>query len=374
MNNFVTTPTTDTLSPSPAPKINLLNYDQAALAAYLTTLDEKPFRATQLIKWIHQLKVTDFAGMTNISIKLRTYLQKHAIIAAPRITKHLVSRDGTQKWLLELEDNNLIETVFIPEKERGTLCISTQVGCAMGCVFCATGTLLGYKRNLTTAEIIGQVWLAESELKRCNPTKDRPITNIVIMGMGEPLLNFDNVVAAIALLRSDLAYGLSKYRITLSTVGLIPEIKKLSQVTDIALAISLHAVDEELRQKLIPVSKKYPLTELMRACKEFYRDPRRRVTIEYIMIDKVNDSPDDARKLVKLLARNNLNCKVNLIPCNAFVNPKKSQEEGAIILRPSSQERIDVFRNILMQAEVNTITRKTRGADIAAACGQLAAN
>lgn len=368
-------------------KVNLLDYDQLSLANYCAQIGEKPFRAQQLIKWVHQLGVTDFACMTNISMQLRAYLAERAVVALPTIAKHYVSRDGTQKWLLQLHDGKLIETVFIPEKDRGTLCISAQVGCAMGCIFCATGTL-GYQRNLTTAEIIGQVWLAVRALAPDKTTKSHTITNVVLMGMGEPLLNFANVVKAIALLRDDLAYGLSKYRVTLSTVGLIPEMRQLSAVTDIALAISLHAVNDELRQQLIPISKKYPLHTLLTACKEFYRDQRRKVTFEYIMLHKINDSPEDARKLCQLIRKYDLKCKVNLIPYNTVTSANAGTSdisnigsthniatimEQREVLQPSSTERIDNFRKILMSADINTITRKTRGADIAAACGQLAA-
>jgi 23S rRNA (adenine2503-C2)-methyltransferase len=341
-------------------KLNLLDYTQEELATYLTSIGEKPFRAAQIVKWVHQIGATDFMAMTNISLQLRQHLQEHAVVEPPHVLKHLTSQDGTQKWLLQLHDRTVIETVFIPEKDRGTLCISTQVGCPMGCAFCATGKL-GFKRNLTLGEIIGQVWLAVRELAPDKTTRSHAVTNVVIMGMGEPLLNFDNVVKAIALMRSDLAYGLSKYRVTLSTVGLTPEIRRLSKLTDVALALSLHATTDELRNKLIPISKKYPLKELIQACKEFYHDRRRKVTFEYTMIDGVNDTVEDAKRLVRLVG--NINCKVNLIPCNPVA-------DGTF--HPSSQTRIDRFRNILMAADINTITRKTRGADIAAACGQLA--
>lgn len=340
--------------------INLLGYTTEDLAAYFTQIGDKPFRAAQVVKWIHQIGVTDFSSMTNLSLTLRQYLTEHATITPPHVLKHLTSSDGTQKWLLQLEDNTVIETVYIPENDRGTLCISTQVGCAMNCAFCATGKL-GFKRNLTTAEIIGQVWLAVRELSPDKTNKDHVITNVVVMGMGEPLLNFDNVIKAINLLRDDLAYGLSKYRVTLSTAGLVPEIKRLSTMTDIALAISLHAPNDALRNKLLPINKKYPLKELILACKEFYKDPRRQVTYEYIMINGVNDSVEHAKQLVKLLR--NCKCKINLIPCNAVPGSPYT---------PTPQDKIDRFRNILINAGFNTITRKTRGDDIAAACGQLA--
>ena len=342
------------------PKLNILGFTKEDLADYFTQIGDKPFRAAQVIKWIHQLGVTDFMAMTNLSLLLRQSLSENVCVQPPKIIKHLLSRDLTQKWLLQFEDNTVIETVYIPEDTRGTLCISTQVGCPMNCVFCATGKL-GFKRNLTVVEIIGQVWLAVRELSEDKTTKSHVVTNVVIMGMGEPLLNFDNVVKAINLLRDDLAYGLSKYRITLSTVGLVPEIKRLSKITDIALAISLHAPNDELRNKLLPINKKYPLKELIAACKDFYQDHRRAVTYEYIMINGVNDSLEHAKQLVKLLR--NSNCKVNLIPCNAVADSA---------YKPTPQEKIDRFRDILMAADINTITRKTRGSDIAAACGQLA--
>lgn len=339
-------------------KINLLNYDKIGLIEYFTQLGEKPFRATQILKWIHQLGITDFAVMTNLSLALRNHLAEHACIKFPTMVSEQLSSDGTRKWLLQLDDGNFIETVFIPEKNRGTLCISTQVGCPIDCAFCATGKL-GFKRNLTTAEIIGQVWLAKHNMLA--ESDGAAITNVVIMGMGEPLLNFENVVSAINLMFEDIAYGLSKYRITLSTAGLVPEIRRLSKLTDIALAISLHAPTDELRNTLVPINKKYPLAELIKACKEFYSDPRRKVTFEYIMLDQVNESTQQAKQLVKLLS--NINCKINLIPCNFAVNSK---------FRSSARDRVEAFRNVLLAAGFNTITRKTRGADIAAACGQLA--
>lgn len=343
-----------------AKKVNILGYTQQDLTDYFAELKEKPFRSTQIIKWIHQLGVTDFSAMTNFSLKLRQYLVEHACVELPHILEHYISNDGTQKWLLQFNDNTVIETVYIPESTRGTLCISTQVGCAMNCAFCATGKL-GFTRNLTSAEIIAQVWLAIRELSLNKTNKEHVITNVVIMGMGEPLRNFDNVIKAISLLRSDYAYGLSKYRVTLSTVGLVPEIRQLSKITDIALAISLHAPNDELRNALLPINKKYPLKELIAACKEFYHDPRRQITFEYIMINGVNDSEAYAKQLVKLL--HEIKCKINLIPCNKIAGQK---------YLPSTQAKIDRFRNILMNAGFNTITRKTRGTDIAAACGQLA--
>lgn len=365
--------TTNTMNATHA-KINLFDLTQHDLVEFFSSIGEKSFRAGQLLKWIHQLGVTDFDLMTNFSFKLRQYLKEHTNNQLPDILQHYISQDETQKWLLQLSDNTVIETVFIPEKDRGTLCISTQVGCAMQCAFCATGKL-GFTRNLTTAEIIGQVWLAIKSLSQQinaknphnvkheehNMNENHLITNVVIMGMGEPLRNFDNVVKAIDLMRDDFAYGLSKYRVTLSTVGLVPEIEKLSKITDTALAISLHAPNNELRNKLLPVNKKYPLEQLMHVCKNFYKDRKRKVTYEYVMIDGVNDSTEHARQLVKLL--HNQRCKVNLIPCNPVTDSP---------YKPSSSSKLDRFRDILMSANINTVTRKTRGNDIMASCGQLA--
>lgn len=342
-------------------KINLLNFDRSSLIDFFKSLNEKPFRADQVFKWIHQSGVANFASMTNLSLAFREYLIANTEIALPKIVGKKKSIDGTEKWLLQLEDNNFIETVFIPEEDRGTLCISTQVGCPLNCAFCATGNM-GFKRNLTTAEIIGQLWLAVRELTANKNTKSHIITNVVIMGMGEPLLNFDNVVKTIKIMLDTLAYGLSKRRVTLSTVGLVPELQRLSAITDIAVAISLHAPNDALRNQLIPINAKYPLAQLIPACKNYYQDTRRKVTIEYAMIAGVNDSEVQAKQLVKLLSY--VPCKINLIPMNACANNT---------FRAPSQETIDKFRKILMNAGFNTITRKTRGSDIAASCGQLAA-
>lgn len=347
-----------------ASKINLLNFSQADLVDFFVAMGEPKFRAAQIIKWIHQCRVTDFSAMTNLSLALRCYLPDHAEIKPPEIAREVVSSDGTLKWLLRLCDDNFIETVFIPEGDRGTLCISTQVGCALNCDFCATGKQ-GFKRNLTLGEIIGQLYLAIGKLAPADDLyKSRVITNVVFMGMGEPLLNFDNVVKAVRLMLDDIAYGLSKYRVTISTAGIVPAIKKLREVSLASLAISLHAPNDELRSKLMPINKKYPLKELMAVCKDYYaREPKRVVTIEYIMIAGVNDSIAQAKQLVALL--HGIPCKVNLIKFNAGVDGKKSA------YLPSSQDSIDDFRNVLLERGINTITRKSRGADIKAACGQL---
>lgn len=344
-------------------KTNLLNLNCADLADFFVKMGEKPFRAQQLIKWIHQLGVTDFAAMTNMSLALREYLTEHAIVCPPEIVTEQISQDGTHKWLFKLEDGNLIETVFIPEDDRGTLCISSQVGCALGCDFCATGKL-GFKRNLTVAEIIGQLWVVVRQLSTDRSTKDHVVTNVVFMGMGEPLLNFDNVVKALDLMLDDLAYGLSKYRVTISTSGIVPEMKRLRAISKASLAISLHAPTDELRSKLMPINKKYPLQNVIAVCKDYYQDePRRVVTVEYVLLAGVNDSREQAAQLARLLR--DVPCKVNLIPFN------NAGGSVASCYRIPKQVDIDAFRSILIAAGINTVTRKSRGADIAAACGQL---
>lgn len=341
-------------------KVNLLGLDRAALERFFVELGEKPFRATQVMQWIHQYGVNDFAAMTNVSKALRARLAETAEIHAPDVVLDQLAHDGTRKWLLRLADGNCIETVFIPEDDRGTLCVSSQVGCALDCAFCSTAQQ-GFNRNLTAAEIIAQVWVANKALGR-DPKGERIITNVVLMGMGEPLLNFDNVVAAMSLMLDDLAYGLSKRRVTLSTSGVVPALDRLREVCPVALAVSLHAPNDELRTQLVPINKKYPIAELLAACKRYVAgEPRRRVTFEYVMLAGVNDTPAHARELARLLR--DIPCKVNLIPFNPF--PQTRFER-------SSQAAIDAFRDILLAADLVTITRKTRGDDIDAACGQLA--
>jgi len=342
-------------------KINLLNYDRAQLEKFFTDRGEKSFRAGQLLKWIHQLSVTDFSCMTNFNLKLREYLMQHAEVKLPEVAARQKSLDGTEKWLLHLADHHYIEMVFIPEEKRGTLCVSTQVGCALKCAFCVTGKM-GFTRNLSTAEIIGQLWLAVHHLASDQTTKGHVITNVVLMGMGEPLLNLPNVIPAIHLMLDDFAYGLSKRRVTVSTVGLLPELAQLREASDVALALSLHAPTDELRSQLLPINRRYPLAPLLDFCRNYYRDRRRRITIEYVMIKGVNDTPQQARQLIKILSR--VPCKINLIPLNDGVGTA---------YQASPQETIDKFREILMAAGFNAITRKTRGSDIAAACGQLKA-
>ncbi len=342
-------------------KINLLNFTSSDLEKFFLDLGEKKFRAAQLIKWIHQLGVVDFNLMTNFSLTLREYLLTHCNVGLPEMVNEQIAEDGTCKWLLKLADNNLIETVYIPEDSRGTLCVSSQVGCPLKCSFCATGSL-GFKRNLEVSEIIGQLWLAIRKLSPDQTNKSHVVTNVVFMGMGEPLLNYDNVVKSTEIMLDDNAYGLSKYRVTISSCGLTPEIMRLKNDSEVALAISLHAPNDELRSKLMPINQKYPLSELIKLCDNYFADQKRQVTIEYIMLDGINDQINHAKQLVRLLSHGRY--KVNLIPGN--------YTEGTDF-KPSTSVQIDAFRQVLLDAGINTITRKSRGAEIMAACGQLVA-
>ncbi|HEB93437.1 MAG TPA: 23S rRNA (adenine(2503)-C(2))-methyltransferase RlmN [Gammaproteobacteria bacterium] len=341
-------------------KINLLDLNRADMEAFFLARGEKAFRATQVLKWLHQYGVTHFDEMTNLGKALRAKLAESAEIRAPEVVVDQVAADGTHKWLLRLDSGNSVETVFIPERGRGTLCVSSQVGCALECAFCSTGRQ-GFNRNLSVAEIIGQVWVANKALGR-DPKGDRIISNVVLMGMGEPLLNFDNVVKAMDLMMDDFAYGLSKRRVTLSTSGVVPALERLKQASDVALALSLHAPNDKLRDELVPLNKKYPIREVLDACTRYIGslDSRRKITVEYVMLDGVNDTNQQARELVKVLQ--GVPAKVNLIPFNPFPGTQ---------YRRSTPERIDCFRDILQKAGVITITRKTRGDDIDAACGQL---
>jgi len=323
-------------------------------------MGEKAFRASQVMKWIHQHGVVDFAEMSNLSKALRLRLDDAAVLDLPEVSAKQASNDGTIKWLLRLADGNAIETVYIPEAGRGTLCVSSQVGCSLNCSFCSTARQ-GYNRNLTTAEIIAQLWVANRELGY-SPDGDRVVTNVVMMGMGEPLLNFDNVVAAMRIMMDDFAYGLSKRRITLSTAGVVPALYALRDTCDVSLAISLHATTDELRNELVPINRKYPIAELLDACRSYVAIAlRRRVTFEYVMLDGINDSPDEAHRLVELLR--DIPSKVNLIPFNPFPDTR---------YRSSSKTAINRFRDIIIEGGIVTVTRKTRGEDIDAACGQLA--
>lgn len=345
---------------STSQKINLLGLDQQGLLDFFKNLGETPFRARQVLQWIHQRGVTDFDLMTDISKNLRTQLKEIAEITAPKVILRKPSNDGTQKWLLQMPDGNAIETVFIPEDDRGTLCVSSQVGCLLTCQFCSTGTQ-GFNRNLSTSEIIGQLWVAVRELSKENGHHDRHVTNIVMMGMGEPLLNFDNVVPALKLMLDDYAYGLSKRKVTVSTSGIVPQIYDLKNACQVSLAISLHAPNDQLRAEIMPINKKYPLQELIKACKDYVgHDPHKNITFEYVMLQEVNDFPHHAEELIALVK--NLPCKFNLIPFNPFPNTKFTR---------SSNNRIHQFKRILEEGGLVTTIRKTRGDDIDAACGQL---
>lgn len=328
---------------------------------FFINLGEKPFRAQQVMQWIHQAGFDKFSQMTNLGKALRERLSLIAEIRLPEIITYQKSSDGTCKWLMKLDCGNCIETVYIPELKRGTLCVSSQVGCALNCSFCSTAKQ-GFNRNLDTAEIIAQVWLAVRELSTQEGAHDKRVTNVVMMGMGEPLLNFDNVVSAMDIMMDDFAYGLSKRRVTLSTSGVLPELERLREISPVSLAVSLHAPNDLLRNELVPINKKYPLVDLMAMCKTYFKDePKRVVTFEYVMLKGINDQPEHAMQLVKLLK--NVPSKVNLIPFNPF--PMTQYER-------SSHEAIEIFRGILVAKGINTITRKTRGDDIDAACGQLA--
>ncbi|AVR87929.1 23S rRNA (adenine(2503)-C(2))-methyltransferase RlmN [Thauera aromatica] len=351
--------------------VNLLDFDVDGLVAWFAGLGEKPFRARQVMRWMHREGCDDFDAMTDVAKSLRAKLKEIATIRAPLPVRDSVSADGTRKWLLDVGNANAVETVFIPETHRGTLCVSSQAGCALDCAFCSTGKQ-GFNRNLSAAEIIGQLWLANKLLGAARDTaadlevgeqdNGRIISNVVMMGMGEPLANFDNVVTALHLMLDDHAYGLSRRRVTVSTSGIVPAIDRLRDECPVALAVSLHASNDALRDRLVPINRKYPLRELMAACRRYLeRAPRDFVTFEYVMLDGVNDSDAHARELVALVR--DVPCKFNLIPFNPF--PHAGFER-------SSAERIRRFGAILIDAGIVTTTRKTRGDDVDAACGQLA--
>lgn len=335
--------------------------DRQAMEAFFIEHGEKPFRAGQVMKWIHQFGTSDFDEMSNLSKALREKLKQIAVVRTPKIVAEQHSNDGTIKWLLEMDHQNSIETVFIPEKNRGTLCISSQVGCALDCTFCSTGKQ-GFNRNLENWEIVAQMWVANKALG-CLPKEERRITNVVFMGMGEPLLNVTHVFPAARILMDDFAYGLSKRRVTISTAGVVPAIDKIKQELDVSLAISLHAPNNPLRDLLVPINQKYPLEQLLPSLHRFVEDghSKKHVTVEYVMLDQVNDRPEHAQQLVELLQ--SLPCKVNLIPFNPFPNTD---------YRRSSNNAIHRFRDLLEQGGLNVTVRKTRGDDIDAACGQLA--
>ncbi|RKZ58978.1 MAG: 23S rRNA (adenine(2503)-C(2))-methyltransferase RlmN [Candidatus Parabeggiatoa sp. nov. 2] len=344
--------------------VNLLNLDREGLTSFFANLGEKPFHATQVMKWIHQQAVLDFDAMTNLSKALRQRLKEIACVSLPQVQMIQASQDGTRKWLLQLDSGNSVEMVFIPEEERATLCVSSQIGCALDCTFCATAQQ-GFNRNLSVAEIVGQLWLAEQTLRAEGyrlEKSNRTISNVVMMGMGEPLTNFNNVVTAMNVMMDDFAYGLSWRRITLSTAGIVPAMARLREQCPVNIAVSLHAPNDALRDQLVPINKKYPLAKLMAACRAYVKGgPKRRITFEYVMLKNVNDSPAHAHALVKLLQ--GIPAKINLIPFNPFPHTRYQR---------ATPEAIDRFRDILIQAGLMTVTRKTRGDDIEAACGQLA--
>lgn len=359
----------DTVQEVMQTKVNLLGLTEVGLSDYMVSLGEKPFRAKQIMKWIHHMGVSDFNSMTDLSKGLRKTLSEQAQISAPEVVSQLDSVDGTRKWLLRVGGGSCIETVYIPEPGRGTLCVSSQVGCSLDCSFCATGKQ-GFMRDLSAAEIIAQLWLAVGSFNGFDPARKYAdgeigrITNVVMMGMGEPLLNFDSVVAAMNLMMDDRAYGLSKRRVTLSTSGVVPMLDRLGEVSDCSLAISLHAPNDKLRSELVPINKKYPIAMLLDSAQRYINglsDNKRVITIEYTLIDQVNDSLELAEQLVELLR--DVPCKINLIPFNPF--------DLSDYKRPSNN-RVKAFQRILNEAGFIAPIRTTRGDDIDAACGQLA--
>src|SRR5258706_12895082 len=339
---------------------NLLGMTLPEMTAFFAGLDEKPFRAKQVFRWIHHFGVDNFEAMTDLAKSLREKLPQVAAISPPRLMTEQASRDGTRKWLLDVGTGNGIEVVFIPEDERGTLCVSSQVGCALDCTFCSTGKQ-GFNRNLTSAEILGQLWWANRALGR-DPKGERIVSNVVMMGMGEPLANFDNVTAAMDVMLDDHGYGLSRRRVTLSTSGVVPNLRKLKEALPVALAVSLHAPNDELRSRIMPINQAYPIAALIDACNDYLEvAPRDFITFEYVMLKGVNDAPEHARELVKVLA--DVPSKVNLIPFNPFPDSGFSRTDATRTRR---------FQQILLDAGFVATVRKTRGDDIDAACGQLA--
>ena len=344
-------------------KTNLLGFSASKLGDFFEEIGEKRFRATQIIKWIHQVGEVDLDQMTNLSKDLRAKLKEVAEITLPEVVSCQDSVDGTRKWLIRVDGGSCIEMVYIPERDRGTLCVSSQIGCALDCSFCATGKQ-GFARDLTTAEIIGQLWIAAKSFGQFDTKNPRRVTNVVMMGMGEPLMNFNNVVDAMSLMMEDNAYGLSKRRVTLSTAGVVPELDKLGDVSDVSLAISLHAPNDELRNQLVPINRKYPLAEFIDSAKRYLDkmpDNRRKVTVEYTLMDLVNDRDEHAKELSILLR--DLPCKINLIPFNPFPGSEYKTVTKVALGR---------FRDILQNDGYTVTVRTTRGDDIAAACGQLA--
>ena len=344
-----------------AGKVNLLDFDRQGLRDFFAQLGEKPYRAEQVMKWIYHHLESDFANMTDVGKALRAKLEASCHVGPPKTLVDKAAADGTHKWLLGMDGRNAVEAVYIPEPTRGTLCVSSQIGCALNCQFCSTGAQ-GFNRNLATAEIIGQMWVAAKYLGNVTH-QNRRITNVVMMGMGEPLLNFDNVVKAMSLMRDDLGFGLASKRVTLSTAGMVPMIDKLSDVIDVSLAVSLHAANDELRTELVPLNKRYPLAELTAACQRWIaRKPRTSITFEYTLMKGVNDQPEHAKQLIRFMRRLPT-CKVNLIPFNPFPGTRFERSDAATIR---------AFQTQLLNAGILTMLRRTRGDDIDAACGQLA--
>ncbi|TDQ38468.1 23S rRNA (adenine(2503)-C(2))-methyltransferase RlmN [Thiopseudomonas denitrificans] len=342
-------------------KVNLLGLTLAQMEAFFEQLGEKRFRAGQVMKWIHHFGVDDFADMTNVGKALREKLENTAYIRGPEVVSEDISEDGTRKWVIRVASGSCVETVYIPQNGRGTLCVSSQAGCALDCSFCSTGKQ-GFNSDLSAAEIVGQVWVANKSFGTIPAKMDRAITNVVMMGMGEPLLNFDNVVAAMSIMMDDLGYGISKRKVTLSTAGVAPMVDKLGEVIDVSLALSLHAPNDALRDQLVPINKKYPLAVILDACKRYITGlgEKRSLTVEYTLLAGVNDQPEHAAELVQLLR--DVPCKVNLIPFNPF--PHSGYE------RPSNNA-IRRFQDALHHAGYNVTVRTPRGDDIDAACGQL---
>ena len=341
-------------------RINLLDLDRKSMTRFFADLGEKPFRSSQVLKWIHQIGISDLDEMTNLSKALRNKLKEITYIKAPVVKHEQTSKDGTRKWLLEIDGGNSIETVYIPEEGRGTLCVSSQVGCPLDCKFCSTGRQ-GFNKNLTIAEIIGQVWIANHQLGWVTGGR-QPVTNVVMMGMGEPLLNFDNVIPAMDLMMDDFAYGLSRRRVTLSTSGIVPAIDQLKKISPVSLAISLHAPNDIIRDKIMPINKTYSIDKLLDACRRFtdVKESHNHITFEYVMLDGINDSENNARELVTRLQ--GIPAKINLIPFNPFPGSD---------YQCSSKPAIKRFKTILIDSGLIVVTRKTRGEDIDAACGQL---
>ncbi|EAT11688.1 23S rRNA (adenine(2503)-C(2))-methyltransferase RlmN [Bermanella marisrubri] len=342
-------------------KVNLLGLSPKKMKDFFVELGEKPFRAQQILKWIHQVGIDNFDDMTNVSKVMREKLKDVATVQYPEVVFHDISKDGTKKWVMRMPGGSSVETVYIPEGDRGTLCVSSQIGCSLDCSFCSTGKQ-GFNRDLSVAEIIGQVYVAAKSFDKPGEKRERKITNVVMMGMGEPLMNFDNVVDAMDLMMDDFCYGLSKRRVTLSTSGVVPKLYDLADVSDVSLAVSLHAPNDELRNELVPINKKYPIKDLMAACNHYMGSlsDRRKLTVEYTLINKVNDELEHAQQLAKLLK--DTPCKINLIPFNPF--PNSGYE------RPSNN-RVYKFRDYLHSQGFIVTIRTTRGDDIDAACGQL---